>query len=103
MSDAVPALLESERLRLRRMEARDLPAMLAYRNDPEVARYQGWESFSADEAEAMLSQQSALEPGTPGGWFHWMLEEKTGGGVVGDVVLCVADDDARQAELGFTL
>jgi RimJ/RimL family protein N-acetyltransferase len=100
---AAPALLETERLRLRRLEARDLPAMLAYRNDPEVARYQGWERFTASEAEAMLAQQSTLEPGTPGGWFHWMLDEKTDGALIGDVVLCVAGEDARQAELGFTL
>ena len=34
--------VESERLVLRRFEDRDLASLLAYRNDPEVARYQGW-------------------------------------------------------------
>jgi len=36
-------LIESERLILRHFEDSDLPAFLAYRNDPEVARYQSWD------------------------------------------------------------
>lgn len=95
--------LESQRLWLRRMERRDLPTLLAYRNDPEVARYQGWASFTADEAEAMLATQSAREPGTPGAWFQFMLEEKAGGALVGDCGMCVNADEPRQAEIGFTL
>ena len=98
------AALESERLSLRRLERRDLPMLLAYRNDPEVARYQGWgEAFSADDAEAMLAVQLAAAPGTPGVWFRWMLEEKATGRVVGDCALCVDADEPRQAEIGFTL
>jgi RimJ/RimL family protein N-acetyltransferase len=42
--------VESERLVLRRFEDRDPVPLLAYRNDPEVARYQGWESVSEREA-----------------------------------------------------
>jgi hypothetical protein len=34
--------VESERLVLRRFEDRDRVPLLAYRNDPEVARCQGW-------------------------------------------------------------
>jgi RimJ/RimL family protein N-acetyltransferase len=95
--------LRSERLWLRRLEPRDLPTLLAYRNDPEVARYQGWESCSGDEAEAMLATQSTLEPGTPGAWFRFMLEECSANAVVGDCALCVDADEPWQAEIGFTL
>jgi len=43
--------LRTARLRLREMRAADLPAFVAYRQDPEVARYQGWdESFSLDDS-----------------------------------------------------
>jgi RimJ/RimL family protein N-acetyltransferase len=98
------AALESGRLSLRRLERRDLPVLLAYRNDPEVARYQGWgDAFSVDEAETMLAVQLAARPGTPGLWFRWMLEEKATGRVVGDCALCVDADEPRQAEVGFTL
>jgi RimJ/RimL family protein N-acetyltransferase len=36
--------IESERLMLRRFADKDLAAFLAYANDPEVSRYQSWES-----------------------------------------------------------
>ena len=100
---AATALLASERLWLRRMERRDVPVLVAYRNDPDVARYQGWTSCTVDDAEAMLAHQRSLEPGTPGAWFRWMLEEKATGAVVGDVAMCVERDDERQARVGFTL
>ena len=101
---ALPDVLQTERLWLRRLERRDLPVLLAYRNDPEVARYQGWgDGFSAEQAEAMLAAQMELRPGTPGAWFRWMLEEKATGVVVGDCAMCVNGEDARQAEIGFSL
>ncbi|HYH80154.1 MAG TPA: GNAT family protein [Longimicrobium sp.] len=101
---AAPDGLASERLWLRRMEARDVAVLLAYRNDPEVARYQGWgDAFSAEQAEEMLAAQTELRPGTPGAWFRWMLEERASGAVVGDCAMCVDGDDPRQAEIGFSL
>ncbi|GHO61818.1 hypothetical protein KSC_007100 [Ktedonobacter sp. SOSP1-52] len=39
-------VLETERLLLRRFTESDLPLFMAYRNDPEIARYQGWEGIS---------------------------------------------------------
>ncbi len=95
--------IETARLRLRRFTAADLPAFLAYRNDPEVARYQGWEIISADEADSFLRKQNATEPGTPGSWFQIAMEEKASGTVIGDCGLHVREDDARQGEIGFTL
>ena len=95
--------IETARLRLRRFTAADLPALIAYRNDPEVARYQGWETFSAEEADAFLHGQDATEPGAPGAWLQIAMEEKASGTVVGDCALHVREDDARQGEIGFTL
>lgn len=95
--------LETARLRLRRFTAADLPALMAYRNDPEVARYQSWETFSADEADAFLRKQDATDPGAPGSWFQFAMEEKESGSLVGDCALHVREDDPRQGEIGFTL
>ena len=38
--------LESQRLRLKRFVEADLPPFLAYLNDPLVARFQTWESYT---------------------------------------------------------
>jgi RimJ/RimL family protein N-acetyltransferase len=54
MSDVGFTRIESERLILRRFEDSDLELFVAYRNDPEVARYQSWDSFDEREASSPL-------------------------------------------------
>lgn len=66
--------LVTGRLVLRRFQESDLGAFLAYRNDPEVARYQSWTSCSREEAEAILAGHEA--PGTPGEWTQIALERR---------------------------
>src|SRR5262249_1633676 len=95
--------IDSARLRLRRFRDTDLPIFLAYRNDPEVARYQDWESTSKDEGRAFLAGQRDAQPGMPGQWFQFAIEPKATGLLSGDCGLKVRGDDPRQAEIGFTL
>lgn len=95
--------LETDRLVLRRFQESDLEAFLAYRNDPEVARYQSWTSYSREEGEAFLARQKDLEPGTPGEWTQIALERREAPGLIGDCALRVLGEDPRQAEIGFTL
>ena len=102
MSGAGFARLESERLILRRFTDSDLAQFLAYRNDPEVARYQAWESCTESEAAAMIEELKALQPGAPGEWFQFAIELKETGDLVGDCALNV-EQDGRQAEIGYTL
>jgi RimJ/RimL family protein N-acetyltransferase len=94
--------LESERLILRRFEESDIAPFLAYRNDPEVARYQAWDSYTEREATSMLEELESLQPGTPGEWFQFAIELKKTGALIGDCAL-KAEEDGRQAEVGFTL
>ena len=37
-------ILETDRLKLRPFQMSDLDPFVAYRSDPEVARYQGWDA-----------------------------------------------------------
>ncbi|HEX8844843.1 MAG TPA: GNAT family protein [Pyrinomonadaceae bacterium] len=94
--------LESERLLLRRFAESDLSAFLAYLNDPQVARYQTWESFSEGQAREVIETQKNLEPGAPGQWFTFAIELKATGALVGHIALKMLED-SRQAEIGFTL
>jgi RimJ/RimL family protein N-acetyltransferase len=95
--------LETERLILRRLQEADLPDLLGYRNDPEVARYQNWETLSSARARALIEAQKHLEPGTPGSWFNFGMALKPEGRLVGDCGLQVLLHDVRQAQLGFSL
>jgi RimJ/RimL family protein N-acetyltransferase len=101
VSSGFPVL--TGRLVLRRFQEADLEPMLAYRNDPEVARFQSWTSFSREEAEAFLVSQKELEPGTPGEWIQLAVERREAPGLIGDCAVKVLAEDPRQAEIGFTL
>jgi RimJ/RimL family protein N-acetyltransferase len=98
---AVFTSIESPRLTLRRFADADLEPFLAYLNDPEVARYQSWESYTEEQARAVIEQQKTRSPGLPGQWFTFALELKETGTLVGHVALRMLDD--RQAEIGFTM
>jgi RimJ/RimL family protein N-acetyltransferase len=102
MSEAGFTRLESERLILRRFKASDLAPFLAYRNDPEVAHYQAWDSYTEREAITMIEELESLQPGTPGEWFQFAIELKKTGALIGDCAL-KTEEDGRQAEVGFTL
>jgi len=95
--------LETPRLRLRRFRDADLPLFMAYRNDPDVARYQGWESISLAEARAFVQEQSGIPAGIPGVGMQIAIESKATGLLVGDCYFCIVLTDPQQAELGYTL
>lgn len=93
--------LESPRLVLRRFCADDIPAFVAYRNDPEVARYQSWEAFSLKEAAAMVVNEH--EPLAPGEWFQIALALRDSDALVGDCGLRVHESEPRDATIGITV
>lgn len=95
--------LESARLILRRFADTDLVPFLAYLNDPLVARYQSWESYTEQQGREAIEKQKNLEPGLPGQWFTFALELKETGALVGHVALSVREENHSQAEIGFTL
>jgi RimJ/RimL family protein N-acetyltransferase len=101
MDEIAFTTLESPRLTLRRFKDSDLEPFLAYLNDPLVARYQSWESYTEQQAREVIEKQRALAPGTPGQWFTFALEMKETGILIGHVALSTRED--RQAEIGFTL
>ncbi|GAA0336209.1 GNAT family N-acetyltransferase [Streptomyces turgidiscabies] len=93
--------METARLTLRRFTATDAPTLAAYRSDPEVSRYQSWESpVPLAAAERLAATFSAGDPRAPG-WFQYAVERREAPGLIGDLGVC-RSEDGRQAELGFT-
>jgi RimJ/RimL family protein N-acetyltransferase len=95
--------LETVRLTLRHFTDADLVPFMAYRNDPDVARYQSWEGISEAEARAFIEEQKLVQPGVPGQWFQIAIALKETGTLVGDCALKIDEHDERQAEIGYTL
>jgi RimJ/RimL family protein N-acetyltransferase len=94
--------LETERLLLRRLREPDLSTFLAYRNDPEVARYQDWEGCTEAEARGMVRALRQAEPFFPGEWFQFGVELRETGELAGDLGFRITED-GKQGEVGYTL
>jgi RimJ/RimL family protein N-acetyltransferase len=95
--------IETTRLRVRRFVDADLPAFLAYRNDPEIARFQSWESTSEEQVYDLFATMRAEEPGHSGGGFQFAVALRADDALIGDVYLRLLDYDERQGEIGYTL
>src|SRR5687767_2940919 len=101
-ADATDVFLLTPRLSLRRFRAGDADSFAAYRADPEVARYQGWESCTRGDAVAFIDAQLARAPFERGRWTQVAVELASDGSLIGDCALRMESAAARQAELGFT-
>lgn len=93
--------LLTPRLILRPFTADDLPHFTAYRNHPDVARYQSWSDYSAAQAQAFFAQQQRLAFNHDDSWFQLAVERREDGALLGDVAVHFFDE-GRQAELGVT-
>ncbi|MEO5763956.1 MAG: GNAT family N-acetyltransferase [Casimicrobiaceae bacterium] len=87
---------------LRRLSGADLPAFQAYRNDPEVGRYQGWSPLTDEGAAAFLAEMSTAPLWRPGAWTQIGIAASRDQRLGGDIGLFLSSD-ARQAEIGFTV
>lgn len=94
--------LEGALVLLRPLVLADWDRLVDYRNHPDVARYQSWESYDAQSARALIEEMAASAPGRPGRWFQWGIEERAAGRLAGDFGLFTQEDGA-QGEIGFTL
>jgi RimJ/RimL family protein N-acetyltransferase len=96
--------LLSPRLRLRRFRHVDLDAFVSYRDDPDTARYQGWDTpYSAQQGAEFLASMKTSDPDTPGAWFQFAIERRDRPGLIGDVAVHVRGEDPDVAEIGVTL
>jgi len=96
-------LLETDRLQIRQFQDSDLESFLDYRNDPDVAKYQGWDvPYPREKALEFVVEMSAKEPPVDGEWFQAAIEEVDTGHMVGDVAFFLKKDDP-QAYIGCTI
>ena len=103
MTHRPTTFFETPRLRARSFSAADVEAFVAYRADPDVARYQSWSDYTPERGEAFVESLQGAGPGVPGEWFQFALEARSDGTLVGDLALKVDPEEPREAEVGFTL
>jgi RimJ/RimL family protein N-acetyltransferase len=95
--------LHGPRVVLRRFARPDLKAFLAYRNDPNVARFQGWKGFNRAKAVTFINGQQLQEIAKPGEWLQIVIALRQTGRPIGDCAFKLHAADTRQATIGITL
>lgn len=93
----------TERLTLRRSRADDAETISAYRSDPDVHRYQGWDRTDPDGIRQEIERMGDRPPGDPAGWVQLSVEERATGTLVGDVGLSPAEGEPGVIKLGYTM
>lgn len=90
-------------VRLRALRDDDLPRFLAYRSDPQVARYQGWWPMDEARARAFLHEHAAKgDPDAAGVWFQLAIADATTDVLLGDLGVW-RSPDRTEAELGISV
>ncbi len=94
----------TERLLLRPLQLEDVPAFAAYRRDPDVARYQSWDTaYSQADGERLVQAQQGVDLGDPGPWLQLAAVDRGSGALCGDCAVRVVTDQPHTAEVGVTL
>ncbi len=84
---AIPFRMETARLTLRCLGARDLPAHMALRADPQVRRFQSFpRRYGGLEALSVFNWMQTHDP-AKGGWFNLCVAEKGDDRHAGDIAV----------------
>ena len=96
-------LASSHSTTLRRFHAKDLDPFLAYRDDPEIARFQSWEAMSREKAAGFIAHMASIDPLLrPGHWTQIAIAQTATDDLIGDMGLYLSND-GLEAEIGITL
>jgi len=100
----MPFPLLTPRVSIEPLTMRDVDEFVRYRQDPEIARFQSWDTnYSAQQgAELVQSQVDAALP-SPGNWLQLAIHDRETGGLLGDLALHAIDDVELTFEIGFTI
>lgn len=93
----------TKRLVLRRFIDLDLETFLAYRHDPQVARFQSWSVLSESQAKSFIREMQTARIGEPGEWFQIAIAHQQSNRLIGDIGLQVDAKKPTTVEIGYTL
>eukprot|EP00121_Abeoforma_whisleri_P012974 Awhi_evm1s11977 len=94
--------ITTERLTLRLFRSNDLSQFLQYRQDEEIARYQGWDLLKPEEAASFILDNSKITSIPPDGWVQIAIAKKESNELVGDIGLHLLESGS-EFEIGFSL
>jgi [ribosomal protein S5]-alanine N-acetyltransferase len=96
-------LFQTRRLKIRNLLESDLEAFYQYRSNPEITRFQGFETFTREQASHFIAEQKNKFFIKPGEWVQYGIENIHTGQLVGDCAIYLQPADSRIAETGITI
>ncbi|MEM8909932.1 MAG: GNAT family N-acetyltransferase, partial [Bacteroidota bacterium] len=95
--------ISGQRLLLRNIQMEDLPHFLAYRQLPEVCRYQGFNPFTQQQAMDFIQVHRKAQLGQVGEWMQIGIELKAKAQLIGDCGLRFQKAAPKIIDLGYTI
>ena len=92
--------ISTARLNIRPIRLEDATAILDYRSDPEVSKYQSWVPNSIEDVRQFILK-NPQEVNIVDSWFQVVLSHKETGQIIGDLGIHFVG--SHQVELGCTL
>lgn len=100
----MPYPLLTERLSIAPLGHQDVDAFVGYRQDPEIARFQSWDTgYSREQALALVDSQVGVTLPAAGDWLQLAVHQRETGELLGDLALHSLEESPGEFELGFTL
>ncbi|MDX2270580.1 MAG: GNAT family N-acetyltransferase [Cyanobacteriota bacterium] len=93
----------TQRLTLRRFADSDLEVFLAYRQDPEIGRYQSWFPLAREEGQAFIREMQTGSIAKLGEWFQIAIADRFSNLLLGDIGIHFWAEQPNRVEVGFTL
>ncbi len=82
----------------------DLETFVSYRQDPAIARFQGWETtYSKEQAIDLITSQAGSMLPEKGQWLQLAIHSLEQKQHVGDLAIKSVEDEDSTFELGFTI
>ena len=91
------------RLKIRNLQETDLDAFHLYRSNPEITKYQGFNTFTLQQSKEFIASQTQNLRIIPGEWSQFGIENTSTAQLVGDCALYLQMADSRIAEIGITI
>jgi RimJ/RimL family protein N-acetyltransferase len=96
--------IRTARLVLAPLDSVDRDAFVAYRRDPDIARWQSWTpEYSAADADLLLAEQPATVVPGSGAWLQIAIHDAATDSLQGDVAVHAVTEQPDTYELGVTL
>jgi ribosomal-protein-alanine N-acetyltransferase len=99
----VNILFTTQRLKIRNLRESDLETFHQYRSNPEITKYQGFDTYSWDQAKSFIAEHQNKLLIKPGEWVQYAIENISRQQLIGDCAIYLHPSDSRIAETGITI